>query len=112
MRGTVEGLPEDRMPGMGSGSGLNSLWLALNLPRLAKLYVRLFRDPRVSWVAKAVLVLSFAYLVFPLDLITDFAIGLGQLDDLAVLALGFKGFIWLCPKNVVAEHVLLIDQGK
>ncbi len=100
------------MPEGGSSGGVNTLWMALHLPRLVRLYIRLFKDPRVSWVAKAVVVVAIAYFLFPLDAINDFAVGLGQLDDIVVLALGLKAFIWLCPKNVVAEHVLLIDQGK
>ena len=44
------------------------------------------------------------YLIFPVDLLPDFIPVLGQLDDLAILALGIKLFIELCPKDIVREY--------
>ena len=90
----------------------DSLRAALHVPNLVRLYVRLLRDPRVSWFAKGVFAAAVAYFLFPLDVITDFMLGLGQIDDIVVLALGAKGFLALCPKNIVEEHVRLIDEGK
>lgn len=85
---------------------------ALHLPNLIKLYWRLFRDPRVSWVPKLVMVAGIAYVISPIDLIPDFLIpGVGYLDDLLVFTLATRAFIKLCPPNVVREHVMLIDQG-
>ncbi len=89
-----------------------NLRLLMQLPRLAKLYWRLFRDPRVSLLAKAVLVAGVAYLFIPTDLILDLPFAVpGYLDDAVVLALAAKAFLRLCPRNVVREHVLLIEQG-
>jgi uncharacterized membrane protein YkvA (DUF1232 family) len=44
------------------------------------------------------------YLIFPVDLLPDFIPVLGQLDDLAILALGIKLFIELSPKDIVREY--------
>jgi uncharacterized membrane protein YkvA (DUF1232 family) len=44
------------------------------------------------------------YLIFPVDLLPDFIPVLGQLDDLAILALGIKIFIELSPKDIVREY--------
>jgi uncharacterized membrane protein YkvA (DUF1232 family) len=44
------------------------------------------------------------YLILPVDFVPDFIPVLGQLDDLAILALGIKIFIELCPKDVVREY--------
>ena len=88
------------------------LRLLLHGPNLIKLYWRLFTDRRVSAVPKAVLVAGLLYFIIPFDFIPDFPlVGLGQLDDLAVLVLSLKAFISLAPRTVVEEHVRLIDSG-
>ena len=61
------------------------------------------KDPRVPWVAKAVLVLVVAYALSPIDLIPDFIPVLGLLDDLILLPLGIALAIRLMPKDVWAE---------
>ena len=48
--------------------------------------------------------LAGLYLLFPIDLLPDFVLGLGQLDDLAVIALAIKLFIQLVPRNIVNEY--------
>jgi uncharacterized membrane protein YkvA (DUF1232 family) len=40
-----------------------------------------------------------------IDLVPDALLGLGQLDDLAVILLGVKAFIDLCPPEIVKEHL-------
>jgi hypothetical protein len=45
------------------------------------------------------------YLISPADFIPDVALGLGQLDDLAVLLIGTKLFIELSPVDIVREHL-------
>ncbi len=83
-----------------------------HLPGLVRLHWRLLRDPRVSVFAKAVLVAGVAYFVMPVDLIPDFPlVGIGWLDDIAVLTLAAQMFMRLCPPRVVQEHVRLIDEG-
>jgi len=106
-------MTEDRT---GGGSGRNPLAIArfiLHLPNFFKLYWRLFTDRRVSLLPKIVLVLGVAYLLVPTDIIFDFLPlpPLGLLDDTAVLILAAKGFMALCPREVVEEHVRLIDGG-
>ncbi|MEA3338874.1 MAG: DUF1232 domain-containing protein, partial [Chloroflexota bacterium] len=44
----------------------------------------------------------------PMDIIPDMALGLGQLDDLAVVLLGLKLFIELAPPDVVREHLRVL----
>jgi uncharacterized membrane protein YkvA (DUF1232 family) len=70
-----------------------------------KLVWRLFRDRRVPVWAKLVPVLSAGYLFLPADLVPDLFLGLGQLDDLAIIALGLKVFLELAPPGVVQEHM-------
>ena len=84
-----------------SGSPLGGL---LGIVRDVRLAWQLFRDERVPVWIKSVPILSLAYLIWPLDLLADPLLGLGQLDDLAVLALGIKLFISLCPADLVHQH--------
>lgn len=65
---------------------------------------RLFRDRRVPSLLKLVVPgVMGAYLLMPIDLVPDLVPILGQLDDLAVLALAVKLFIELSPQEVVQE---------
>jgi len=84
----------------------------VHFPKFLKLFWRLLLDPRVRLGPKVLLLLVAAYVVVPLDLIPDFFPALGQLDDLVLVFLGMKGFITLCPKDVVREHVLGIGAGR
>jgi len=79
-------------------------WLQ-ELIRQARLAWRLFRDPRVPWGLKLIPPAAILYIVLPVDILPDPVLGLGQLDDLAVLLLGTKLFIELCPPEVVREHL-------
>jgi uncharacterized membrane protein YkvA (DUF1232 family) len=45
------------------------------------------------------------YVLVPVDLVPDVALGLGQLDDVAVVLLGLKLFIELSPPDVVRDHL-------
>lgn len=84
------------------------LW---HLPNFAKLYWRLFRDPRVSLRAKAVLVAAVCYVISPVDLVPDLLLPLlGRLDDLAVLFFAARWFLALCPPDVVQERVKELSQ--
>lgn len=76
-----------------------------DLVRRIRLFWRLLTDRRVPIWVKAVPVLSLVYLAVPADVVPDILVGLGQMDDLAVLALGYRLFIGLAPPEVVREHL-------
>ena len=63
-----------------------------------------YRDPRVPFFAKVVLILTVAYAFSPIDLIPDFIPVLGYLDDLILLPLGIWLSLKLLPAEVVAEY--------
>ena len=70
-----------------------------------QLVYRLCQDDRVPSLLKVTLPLVVAlYFLSPIDLIPDFILGLGELDDLGVLILGMSMFVKLAPREVVAEH--------
>lgn len=85
----------------------------LHLPNFIKLYWRLLKDKRVPLFPKALLVAAIAYALSPLDLLPDITLPfIGVIDDILLLTLAVRYFIPLCPRNVVEEHVRLIDEGK
>jgi len=82
-----------------------SLGFLADLIRQARLAWRLWRDPRVSLWLKAIIPASVCYVILPLDFLPDLFLGLGQVDDLAVMILGVTLFIELCPPEIVREHM-------
>jgi uncharacterized membrane protein YkvA (DUF1232 family) len=84
-----------------SGSNFGILGELFQNGRLAW---RLLFDRRVPSLLKFVVPgLMGAYLLMPIDFVPDLIPVLGQLDDLAVLALAVKLFIELAPQDVVRE---------
>jgi uncharacterized membrane protein YkvA (DUF1232 family) len=77
---------------------------ALLVPRLIKLIYRLMRDRRVPSRIKATLAILVAYLASPIDIIPDFIAGIGQLDDLVIVAFALDQIINRVPEHVVREH--------
>ena len=65
---------------------------------------RLLRDQQVPFAAKLVPLGVAAYILSPIDFIPDAILGLGQLDDLAVLLLGIQVFIAIVPRALVQRH--------
>lgn len=68
-------------------------------------------DNRVPWLTKLIPVLTLAYIVSPVDFVPDLALGLGQLDDIAIFLLGVQLFVELSPYDVVDEHMQALAQG-
>jgi len=83
----------------------------VHLPSFVRLFLRLVADSRVAVAAKALLVAAAVYVVSPVDLLPDLLVGLGVVDDLALLGMACRTFIQLCPRAVVAEHVARLDQS-
>jgi uncharacterized membrane protein YkvA (DUF1232 family) len=73
--------------------------------RQVRLAWRLFWDQRVPVWTKLIPPIALGYVLVPVDLVPDVALGLGQLDDLAVVLLGLKLFIELSPPDVVRDHL-------
>lgn len=68
-----------------------------------RLALRLMADGRVPKPLKLLPILALAYLLSPVDLLPDLVLGLGQLDDLAVIVIALKLFISMAPEAVVDE---------
>jgi len=91
--------------------GLRGVRFLRHLPQFVRLYWRLFRDRRVSIWPKALLVLSVLYVLSPIDIIPDVIPFFGEVDDLVVVIAVCRLFMYLCPREVVQEHVRRIDAG-
>ena len=89
----------------------NFFRLLVHLPNFIRLFSRLIKDPRISFSSKLVVVGILIYVLLPVDLLPDFLVGIGQIDDLAVILLGLKLFLKLCPPEVVEEHLATIGAG-
>jgi uncharacterized membrane protein YkvA (DUF1232 family) len=86
---------------------------SLNLLQRAQLVWSLMRDDRVSsWIKKAGPAVIVAYVVSPIDVIPDFLLGAGQVDDVGVIAIGLlllaRLLVRFAPRDVVEEHVARI----
>ena len=92
-------------------TGVRAFRFIQNIPQFIRLYWRLLHDRRVSIWPKALLVLSLFYVVSPIDIIPDVIPFLGEIDDLVVVIAVCRPFIYLCPRDVVQEHVRRIDAG-
>jgi uncharacterized membrane protein YkvA (DUF1232 family) len=92
-------------PSLLASLAIRGVGLLHHLPRFARLYWRLMRDPRVSIWPKALLVIGVVYVLSPLDLIPDLLLGIGQLDDAVMLIVLLRLFVYLCPADIVREHV-------
>jgi Uncharacterized conserved protein len=71
----------------------------------------LVKDPRVAFGSKLLLAGIPIYVILPADFLPDFLIGVGQLDDVAVILIGLRLFLRLCPPEVVQEHLRAISAG-
>jgi len=75
------------------------------LPQFVRLFARLMADRRVPILAKLAPFVGLAILLTPPAIELDFIPLVGELDWLVVGYLSLQLFIWLCPADVVREHV-------
>jgi len=81
-----------------------SNWL-ITLLRNLRLAWHLLRDPLVPLWSKLIPFTALVYILLPADLIPDVIIGLGQMDDVAIVLLSLKLFIASCPPEIVQRHL-------
>jgi uncharacterized membrane protein YkvA (DUF1232 family) len=71
---------------------------------------KLLFDKRVPTWMKAVALAPLIYVLSPIDIIPDFILGLGQLDDLGLILAGMRLFESIVPEYIVQEHRAFISQ--
>jgi hypothetical protein len=86
--------------------------LVMYLPQFVRLFYRLWTDDRVPMLAKAVPWMGLLLMLTPPALELDMIPIVGELDWLVIAYLSLKVFIWLCPVDVVREHVIQIGRGE
>ncbi|MFI5396435.1 MAG: YkvA family protein [Candidatus Binatia bacterium] len=73
-------------------------------------YIRLLLDRNSSTVGKVLLVLAIAYGVVSEDLVPDYLLPLGVIDDIVALTAASRLFTWLCPDWLVERHAVRATQ--
>jgi hypothetical protein len=81
------------------------------LPHFAQVFYRLMADRRVPLLAKCIPFLGLLLLITPPALELDLVPFIGELDWLVVGYISLKLFLWLCPPELVREHVLQVGRG-
>jgi uncharacterized membrane protein YkvA (DUF1232 family) len=74
------------------------------VPNVVKLLTRLMRDRRVSMRRKAFIGAVLVYVLSPVDLIPDFVIGIGRLDDLVLVSMAVDHLMSGTEEEIVREH--------
>lgn len=92
------------MPQQESASSERGINWFVELLRNLRLAWRVLWDPLVPMWIKLIPVGAILYILFVGDLVPDIIPGLGQLDDLAVLALSIKLMLNLCPQEILERH--------
>ena len=86
--------------------------LVIFLPQFVRLFYRLITDARVPMLARMVPWMGLLLMVTPPALELDMIPIVGELDWILIGYLSLKVFIWLCPPDVVREHVSQIGRGE
>lgn len=83
----------------------------LYLPKFVRVFWRLMNDARVGFTTKAIPFLGLLLLISPPVLELDAIPIIGELDWLVIGYFSLRLFVWLCPPDVVREHVGRVAHG-
>lgn len=78
--------------------------LVREIPHFLKLLWGLAKDPRVSKMDKAIVVGALAYAALPADLIPDWIPGLGEVEDVFLVALALSRLLTHAGDEVLMDH--------
>jgi hypothetical protein len=82
-----------------------------HLPQFIRVFYRLMTDGRVSLLAKVVPFLGLFLMLTPPAIELDIVPLVGELDWILAGYITLKVFLWLCPADVVREHVAQVGRG-
>lgn len=88
------------------GGGPGALWRYLAYGM--RMFFRILRDRRTPYLPRLVLLAALLYWLLPSDLIADDSV-LGFLDDLVIVVVAAKAFIYLCPDSLVELHATAVE---
>ncbi|HVG46334.1 MAG TPA: YkvA family protein, partial [Longimicrobium sp.] len=78
--------------------------LVREIPHFLRLLWGLARDPRVSKADKAIVVGAIAYAALPADLIPDWIPGLGEIEDVFLVAMALSRLLSHAGEEVLMDH--------
>jgi uncharacterized membrane protein YkvA (DUF1232 family) len=87
--------------------GSDRAWLRsllADVPNFVRLLWGLARDPRVSKADKAIVVAALAYAALPADVIPDWIPGLGEVEDVLLVALALSRLLGNAGDDVLLDH--------
>ncbi len=87
-----------------TGAKRSVLGVVRQLPRYLKMLYGLMRDPHVSRIDRALVVLAAAYIVLPLDFIPDVIPFLGEVDDVFLLVLALQHLVNRAGRAALERH--------
>jgi uncharacterized membrane protein YkvA (DUF1232 family) len=105
-RGGARPAPRPRRAPARRGGG-DRAWLRSllrDIPSFLKLLWGLARDPRVSKADKAIVVATLAYAALPADVIPDWIPGLGEVEDVLLVALALYRLLSHAGEEVLLDH--------
>lgn len=76
----------------------------MGIPAFGRLLFRLLGDRRVSLLDRALFGATLVYLFVPVDLVPDWIVGLGQLDDLLLVLFTLDRLLYRTHADVLLEH--------
>ncbi len=82
-----------------------SLLLMLARSGIGRLILRLMMDRRVPVWSKLIIPGGIIYMISPFDIIPDFLIGLGWLDDIFAIIATTTLFLLSIPSDILREHL-------
>ncbi len=74
------------------------------VPDVARLIGRLARDPSLGWGPRVRLLVLFAYLASPIDIVPDFVPVVGYADDVIVVAVALRSVVRHAGAEALHEH--------
>ena len=83
---------------------LRGLWVLLSMTGIPRLIMRLMLDGRVPFRLKLLLPAAIVYVIMPFDIVPDFFLLPGRIDDLIVLVGAGLMFLLMAPREVLTEH--------
>jgi len=106
-RSAARGRKSTSVRGRTGGSLMQSDWvrsLVSDVPNFARLLWGLARDSRVSRTDKALVVGVLVYAAVPADVIPDWIPGLGEMEDLLLVALALSRLLTNAGEEVLMDH--------
>ena len=82
-----------------------SLIMMLARSGIGRLIMRLMLDRRVPIWSKLIIPAGVIYMISPFDIIPDFLIGLGWLDDIFAIVATVTLFLLSVPSDILREHL-------